>query len=95
MVSGNGIDAEPSSDCAAAASNLEPNDAATSPDGIVDGTSPNHAASPLNAEPSEDGIKAAIALVNLPSVRHAELNGAACEDWKLSLADQILSLPFF
>ena len=80
MTSGNKIDTEPPSDCAAAASYLEPNNAATSSDGIVDGTSPNRAASPLGAEPSGDGTEAAITLVNPPSVCHAELNGAACED---------------
>ena len=52
MTSGNGIDAEPPSDCAAAASNLEPNNSATSSDGIVDGTSPDRAASP-NRGPHE------------------------------------------
>lgn len=52
MTSGNGIDAEPPSDCAAAASNLEPKNSATSSDGIVDGTSPDRAASP-NRGPHE------------------------------------------
>lgn len=52
MTSGNGIDAEPPSDCAAAASNLEPNNSATSSNGIVDGTSPDRAASP-NRGPHE------------------------------------------
>jgi hypothetical protein len=46
----------------------------------VDGTSPNHAGSPLDAEPSGGGIQAVISLVNIPSVHHAKLNGAACED---------------
>jgi len=58
----------------------EPNNATISSYGIVDGTSPNHAASPLDVKPNGDGIESAIALVNLLSVWHAEFNGAACEN---------------